>query len=209
MERAAQVLAKLGREETDKLPRYQSPRSGRVFARMTSDDNSESWGDDSPPVDLRLNRGLAHFKASRDIMSMYLFLDLQSHKFGEEAVEVAGCTLRLIPKLHALAEQYFVTLDPSDPTYPVRKKGFEALPGSFMIMVSAAFLTLGDSGNYSEGARARLLGYLEQTLPSIYRIEPVASQAEIVARLRELEASPNLTFATDRLRSLREKLQAK
>ena len=52
-------------------------------------------------------------------------------------------------------------------------------------------------------------GYLELSLPDLYRVLPAASQAEFVTRLRELEADPKLAFAKDRLHALREKLSAK
>lgn len=208
MEKAAQVLRMLGEEAPAKLPRYQSARSGAVFTRITNPDNARFFASELP-VETKLRMGMTHFNAVKEITKMYMAVDLKSNSFNVESMECLGCSLRLLAPMYATSEDFLARQDPNDPTYPARKKGFEGLSDSFMMMLNGAFLNLGDSDGYTEAARARLLGHFEQVFPDLYRVFPSKVRTEIVVRLRELEAKPSAAFAKDRLRALREKLTVK
>ena len=178
MAKAANVLAKLCQDTPAKLPRYQSPRSGAVFARITSDENRRFFANDSPPTDVSAKTGLAlaYFKAIQQIMQLYLARNLIDNAATEESIELSGCVLRMPPTFQPLVERFFAAQDPKDPTYPVRKKGFEELPNSYATMLKGAFIMFGDSRGCPEASRARLLG-----LSGTFTSRPVPRAARRVA----------------------------
>jgi hypothetical protein len=209
VEQAAKVLKAVAQDSPAKLPRYRSSRSGLVFASMTSDENCQYLRNDSLTTDAKAEMVQTHFFALNSIIKSYLARDLAGKSSCEEAFEIAGCMLRLLPQFHSILERYFASLDPNDPTNRERKTGFAKAPTTYAGIVNGALTMFSDSETCPEGSRSRLLGYLEQSLPAIYPLLPAPSQMNVTVRLAELEANPNHLFAKDRLRALREKLSVK
>lgn len=205
MEKANAVLSELVKEDPAKLPRFNSPRSGKVFARLTNPANLSIANNRSLPMDWRMSHMLSYFTAATAVAKMYLAADPRALTLGAEQLELLGSTLHAAVALAALAAELVPTLDPKDPTYPVRMKGLQGMRGGLATMVSGCLMTLTEA-QYAERDRARLLGHLEETLPRLFPHLPDGMKAELPVRLRELEADPKMNFAADRLHALRGQL---
>lgn len=72
MARAAKILRSFGERKYHQLPRYQSERSGEVFARLASPSNLDLFRNDSLPLGGRLADALNYFQAHNEIFKFYL-----------------------------------------------------------------------------------------------------------------------------------------
>ena len=97
MATAKQVLTDLAKDEPEKLPRFEHPLSGEVFARLISDETLAELGNKDADLKLRFPAGLAYNEAVKEIYKRYVFVCLAQKALTVEYVELRGCPGILIP----------------------------------------------------------------------------------------------------------------
>ena len=209
MDQARKVVSKLAGEDASKLPRYESPRSGKVFARITNPDALASFNRPELTVEERLRAVTEYANPLTGVLMVYMLADPGGQTLASEHVELFGISLRAAVLMVPLTEAYLLTIDPNDPTYPTRQIGREGMRQGLAKTINHLLKLQTETRAFTESDRGRFLSYTEETLPALYVYLPDATKTEVPGLLRDMEANPKLAFAKDRLRALREKLVAK
>ena len=90
------VLAEIERRDPLQLPRYQSDRSGAVFAQITNPENLVLHRNTSLPLEARLPMALRFTEAVNQIAKIYLSAFLKYKTGDDEMVELMGTQFRSI-----------------------------------------------------------------------------------------------------------------
>lgn len=190
MTKAAKVLAEIAVDDPARLPRYNSPKSGKVFARMTSDDNLEQLRTSKIPAALRLPSGLQFMQASSSFGKSYATGLLKRKTGGDEAAELVGLNLRIAVAMSGLAEEIVMSLDKKDPSFTKRIGGMKEVQSGLSTILQSAILQASETKALNSGATRRLLAILDETLPTLIRAVPPAVRKETLAKLREMSEKP-------------------
>lgn len=186
MSRAASALAAMAKDDAGKLPRYRSDRSGVLFARMTSLQNLEIYHNKKLSLDLRMSPALAYFDATNDVLQLYVSSFLKGVTGDGELMELIGSDLRTAVVLLGLVDEELPTIKPDDPGAAGRIAGLGKMRNGLATMTAGALTTLTEASSYRTSERARLLRYLQETLPAIVaRISPSA-QSETQVHIEAL-----------------------
>lgn len=207
MVQANEVLAKLPMDQAN-LPRYESERSGTVFARITSPQNLELFQNRSLPLEGRMPMALAYGDASNQILKLYLAAFIRHRVTDSEMVELLGSQLRMSVVNVDLANELFPTLDTNDPAYPIRLQGFEQMKRGLASVVIGALDTLIDRQTYRQTELARLANYIRETFPIIVPFLPPSARAETITRLEKLRDDPSLADFRLAMEELCDELQS-
>ena len=187
---AAKLLAVIAEKQPSSLPRADSPRSGKMFARMVAPQPY-----DGPPSSLPGRTGMAflHVSALNEMYKVYLAA-LERKATGEvEVVELLGASLRAMVRMVSLSDLDLTTLERA-PDYRERAASLAQAKAGLATMAVGAVQALGTSGGTVLGseARGRLVACLVEVVPRLpWHIPPAALQ-EIVARIGRLRAEPEI-----------------
>jgi hypothetical protein len=107
-----------------------------------------------------------------------------------------------------LADEFLPTINKDDPTYPVRLQGLEQMKRGLAGIVAGSLQTLTERDNYRESELARLVGYLEETLPLIVPRLPPGTRTETLLRLERMIGDPDLKNLQPGLGRLHSKVKA-
>jgi len=120
MARAAKVLTSLFQSDPRRLPRYRSERSGRVFDRITTAQNLQTFR--SPPLSLeqRVGRSANFLLSINQIFVLYLTSFSKRATGDSEVVELTGAVNRTTVVMVELANELLPTLKKDDPSYKDR-----------------------------------------------------------------------------------------
>jgi hypothetical protein len=202
MGRAAKALATLAKDDAGKLPRYRSERSGVLFARMTSLQNLEIYHVKKLSLDLRMSPALAYFGATNDVLQLYVSSFMNGVTGDSELMELIGSDLRTAAVLLQLVDEELPTLKQSDPKNVQRIAGLEKMRNGLATMTAGALTTLTEASSYRTSERARLLRYLQETLPKIVPHLSPAAQSETQIRIETLARDQTLKPLQPRLTEL-------
>jgi hypothetical protein len=192
MAKAASVLASVAQKEPGQLPRYQSHRSGILFARITADENLGLYRNRSLPVGQRITEALAYLESHNAIGKLYLKSYNQNATGDSELVEVYASLLRMWLTLMPLLDEFIATLDKSDPSYSVRMGGLNKVRTGLATSVSAVVETLTERQSYRTSELKRLASNMTQTLPKLLPYVPDGTRTETMVRLRSLGSDPKM-----------------
>ena len=183
---AAEALARLAESEPGHLPRFESPRSGEVFARLTTAENLKISADESLPLGVRFPQAIAHLKATSELLKVYLGSYLKKATGTGEMVELMGSQLRSTRTLLRLVDEQLPTLDPNAADYQTRMAGLDQMRHGLATMVAGVLTSASDREGLSPALRLRLVGYLDAELPAMIPYLTADSRAEAVRRLETL-----------------------
>jgi hypothetical protein len=207
MMQANKVLASLTQERAEQLPRYKSPRSGEMFARLTSTESLPSFKDRQIPLQTRLLQAVDYGDGLKEIQKKYAFAFLNHKVRDADMVELTGAFLRyLVVELDVL-DEFILTLDKDDPKYPVRMRGLAQVKLGVYQIVTGLVVTLTERDHYGSAELVRLLSYMQETLPAITPRMEASARTETVARLQQLQDDPNTKDLQPGLRELFEKVK--
>ena len=207
MASAAKVLAALASKDPGQLPRYQSPRSGKVFSRLVATpQNQELSRNKSLPLQSRLQNALGDLQATSEIMKLYLASFLNGKTSGADLIELFGGSLRSTVVAVEVFDEFIPTLKDTDPTYKARMAGVEQMKKGLAMTVSGSFDSLTEA--FDKADRLRLLEHMQETLPAIVpRLSP-ASRQEVSVRLDKMLSNTTLEEFHPGLKKLQDKLAA-
>ena len=202
MATATDVLNALALKDTGHLPRYQSERSGKAFARLTADGNLDFYRNRALPITQRLPDAIGYMQSNLQILNAYTSTVSQQAVGGSEVVELVGAQLRIAVVMIQLVNEFLPTLDKNDPTYPTRLEGLKKMRNGFAITIAGTLEMLTESHTYRTSELKRLIGYLRSTLPDILPELPAGSRAEVRVRLRSFLDDPKMQHLKPELTAL-------
>jgi hypothetical protein len=188
---ASAVLQGVSQKDSRQLPRYQSERSGEVFARLIGSP-PPLLQDRSQPVSLRVPKGLEMYDATNRLFKMYVTAHLLQLTGGSEVVEVYGAVLRRTTLMIDLVSEFVRTLDKNDPKYPVRMEGLEKWRRALAEIIDGGLIMLTEKYKYRVSERVRLASHMRETFSSIVPELTPGIRTELLARLERMTADPEL-----------------
>jgi hypothetical protein len=206
MAKAARVLADIAENDAAKLPRLDSPRSGKVFARITSDDNLDQVRAGSLPKAIRMGFGLQFMQAAISIKKTYSSGLRQEKTGGEEVAGLVGLNLRIAVALSRLVDEFASTLDKNDPALAQRLSGLKEMKSGMSTILLGALSQATESKALDSTARRSLLKSFDETLPVLIRSIPPSIRKDAVAQLKELSEKPEYAQHKMLMDSLLDKL---
>jgi hypothetical protein len=206
MSRAANALTEIAKRDPRELPRYESPKSGKVFARITSDENLDSFKKKSLPVSVRTGFALQFLQATVSIGKLYGAAALEEKAGTEETTEILGQTLRIAAVLKGLSDEVLPTLDQNDPTYATRVKGLKQMTGGLGPVLQGLLTQALANKKLTPETRTRMLRYMDKTLPDLVKVLPVKVREDLLAKLKTLSERPEFAEHQQDFQPLLEKI---
>jgi hypothetical protein len=189
MIQAQTVLAEL---DFPQLPRYKSQRSGEVFARMTSAENLKLFSDANLPIEVRTAQSRDYMLGFNQILMRYMTAFMKQEATDSELVELLGATLRSTAAQVERMYELLPSIKPDDPSYEVRMQGVEQVKRGFANVVAGALHTLKECESYRASERAKLLDYMQDTIPSIVPFLNPGSRLETIVQIEKMQEDPAL-----------------
>ena len=206
MVQAQKILASLPGGHAS-LPRYQSERSGAMFARLTSSQNLELFRNRSLPPEGRISLALNFGRASNEIFKLYLAAFIKKKVRDSEMIELLGAQLRMVVVNADLMNELAPTLDKGDPAYSARMQGFEQAKRGAASVVMGALQTFDEQQTYRQSGLERLADYVRDTFPTLVPFLPPGARAEAKATLKTMLEDPKMEPFHIALRGLSEQLE--
>ena len=204
---ANKALAALAQKEPQSLPRYQSERSGPVFARITAAENLAPFMDRSQPIGRRLVQANEFGGAANNIAKLYLEAGQRGFVGGSDMAEFLAMGLRNSVALIRLAREFIPTIQKADPKYLARMQGVATMRRGLATTFAGALMTLTERPPYSAKDLRRFLAAMQETLPLLAQELVPEHRREVVARLQALETDPRLSDLRAEVKSLSKSVQ--
>jgi hypothetical protein len=184
------IQGKLQFNHLEELPRYQSPRTGAIFARLTSVENLAYFKDKNQPLDPRFPQALNYSTGLLRILVVYVDARAKGFVGDREMVEVSGHTLRFLVVMRGLSDEFLPTLDKNDDKYANRMAALAQLKRGVNGQLTGVLDTLAASQTppnpqLSRAERLRLLGYLKETLPDLFDFLPLPDREDYARLLQK------------------------
>jgi len=184
------VLAKVVQQGPRRLPRFQSARSGAVFARMTSPGDLAAFTDRSVPLETRAPQALKYTKATQEIGKLYVNAFLKRETGDSEMLEIQAAWVRSAALLSGFVDEIEPTLKKPRPESAMRLQGLAEVKRGNTLVVQSAIMSLTETHAYRASERIRFIGHLRETLPVILpKLEP-GPRDDAVRRLDALRGNP-------------------
>jgi hypothetical protein len=199
---AERVLTTLTQDGYKALPRYHSPRSGTIFARLTSVENLLRFRNKALPLHSRFYDAQDYCESFSHIALMYLAAFQNTDVRDSEVVEVMGALFRIAVVLCEMVDEVLPLLDPDAPTYDARMKGLATMERGLAKVVVGGLDLLDEAAHNRAGARGRLLAYMQETFPILVpHLAPEARDAAI-RRMEQMQESDALRVLQPQLDEL-------
>ena len=204
--KAVRVLKSLAATTPEKLPRYQSERSGELFSRMTSTKNLEQFRDRQVALQERFPQMLGYYDAINQILKVYLTAFQAERVSDSDLLGLMGNMMHASVVMLDVVDEFLPTLDKNDPKYEVRMRGLNQMKNGMAQVVTGGLLTLTERSFYRTSELRRLIGVFQETMPLIVSRLTPQSQADVLMRLEKMQADTTLTDLQPDLRKLQEKI---
>ena len=183
------VLATVTRKGPGRLPRFQSQRSGALFARMTSAGNLASMMNPSVPRETRYQQAMQYTLATEGILKLYVEAFFKRETGDSEVLEMQAATLGVGLLLLRLIDEIEPELKKGGPMSATRLQGVSHVRQGNLRMVRGAITSLTEARAYRTSERIRFIGRLQETVPAIVsKLEP-GQRAEVVRWLDSLRGT--------------------
>ncbi len=190
---AVEALTRIANVEYKGLPRYQSPNSAALFARLTSPDNFNACKDKNTPITDRMTLSLSVYSSINTAASLYSKASRANSVSTTDLLELLNIEIQSYAVLFDNIEELETTLNPDDPTSAARIKTFElskiALTQAFIGILAVPM----SHENFNTQDIKRLLASTQKTMALLYPRLMDESRPLILRRLNTLKKSS--TFA--------------
>lgn len=205
---AAKTLSDIAEQGFEKLPRYQSKKSGEFFARITSPENLNMYKNRTLPLDTRLGQSLNFIGGGGETLKVYLYGFLNNKIGADEIIELMGLQLRTIVVSLELVDEFAPTIKKDDPSYATRMQGFDRMKSGLATIVAGTMQTLTERQAYNSTELVRLVGYMKETFPSIVSRLAPGVQQETLVKLETMQKDPGMKDLQPGLTDLYNKVNA-
>ena len=203
MATVSRLITEISKRDSGQLPRFGSPKSGTVFARMTNKENLELFRNPTVPLEARLPLALQFMQAANGVNAAYLLGLVRQTTGDDEMTEITGLMLRVAVMMIELMDEFLPSLDKNDPTYPVRMDGMKKMKSGMANMMQGAIQQISEPGTWSREPLRRHIAYIDETFPVIIKSVSSGVRKETLVRLNSLSADKGFG---DNLAAFREML---
>jgi hypothetical protein len=206
--KAQSVLAEVADKGARHLPRYESEKSGAVFARLISTDSLKTFVDPASPLGGRLVGVATYSEAFGKLLQIY-FNALQAQQVdGREMLELSETSYRVMNAMMQVFEQTVSSAEPDNPALPAFTASLDQLRAAMGAAAVSAPLLVKEGKLYRPADLEGYLAALEEILPEMVRGANPASRPQISDTIQVLENDPTLVEYKPGLEKLRAKVQA-
>ncbi len=200
---AAVQLRALVQKNPTQLPRYGSARSGKVFARLTSNDNLNALRNAALPLSIRLPALAEYLQGLNDVIRLYVDESKQRHVSGNEVAELYGTRLKAYRSTMELVDAFMQHLGTADPSHQERVAAIEKMRHELAATLGEVIGSLSEPRRFGLAARRRLVDHCSETFPVLVSRLPVVSREELLRQLNDANASPHLANLQPQLNRLK------
>lgn len=187
--RAHQILAALAKSDPRGLPRFGSPQSGKVFARLTAPENFDPIADKTVALEQRYARytGYAPFL---DIVRLYMKAnDAKLGAFDSELLELYAQLLRLHLAGAHWGEDFLASIPANDPTRPQRLRAVAERRSAGAQLIRDPSLKAFSNPAFRKTELRRFAQTLQTIVPAFAVFCPAETRTAIATDLKELESA--------------------
>jgi len=184
---AVRVLKSIAQKDARKLPRHKSQNSWKLFDRISSRDNLAAMLNQNFPLNTRFPLAIGYMDGVKQAMIIYFDPLTRGINLDAETVELMGLTLRLAQEVTRMGNEFMASIPKDDPKLLVRQEGFARMKDGLVTTFDGAIISLGEANVYRLPTRIRLCGYVQETLPSVFREFPATVQTELPLRLKRMQ----------------------
>lgn len=206
--RAVKLLAALAKDHPEQLPRYQSNKSGAMYARLTSPDNLAACRD--PEMDLadRTQICVKWHAAHVQLFDIYYAAFEKGQVRDSEMVDIDGALMRNVVLTVDFWEEMAPTLDPNEEDYIVGMKHYETAQYATKGMMEGGLQALTEQHLYRKGELLRLIAHMDETFPAMIVRVPKSLRAEVMQKLADYQTKPSMSKFQPALGQLLQNTQA-
>ncbi len=190
-EAARQALLALARKDPRRLPHHRSTQSAAVIERLCDQENLGLIRNSSLPVQPRFRESLDLLGAHNAICKIYLQAQVRDPRYVADLLRMQSFSLYAVAAQLDLCDQFTRTLDPRDPSYPVRIEGLAKMKRGLAIMVRGILLTLVENKGRDLETRRILANSFADVYPTIAVSLLPLSRKELDTRVAELVIAEN------------------
>ncbi len=180
-DQALTVLRDATTDHRERLPRFQGPKSGAVFAKLIADLPDDSGN----PIADRFAAHVQHYGAVNQISKLYMQNALDAPT--REWIELMGSIMREAAMLSTSADAFMATIPADDPSREARLDGLAKMRDGYGMMLLGSLLVT-DQLRVPEADRVALAEHVAVAMPTLFRVAPAATQAQLretLGKLRE------------------------
>ena len=205
-DQALAFFQQLATTDPTTLPRFRSPRSGELFARLTSSQNISDLRNEVLPLNYRLSAEAEMARRSVTLFMVYLRASKPGAVFDSEIIEGMRFQLELTSIICRDADRFAATLNKLDLSYPKRMEGLAQVKQGAAKSVDGLLRSLEERSAFRPQTVVTLAQYLNENLPPILAHLPKASIQDVPGRVRVLRNSEEDPVARATLSELLSKL---
>jgi hypothetical protein len=172
------------------FPRYESKRSGAVFARLTSAQNLDRYRDKNLPLRERLDVATSYLVNFTTIHELYTQAMVQQAVGDSEMVEIAGFYLELAVWWKSLVDESLQGAK-DDPDRKRQDESADQARKGWGTMIAIAADAVASKELYRASERLRLLATMKKTVPSLYTALPADARKDLRQRLQKMSQDPD------------------
>ena len=127
MAKAQSVLAEVAQKGAEHLPRYESDKSGAVFARLISTDSLKTFVDPALPLGGRVIGVAVYSEAVGKLLQIYFNALKAEQVDGRDMLELSEASYHVMNSMMQVFEQTAGAADPSNPALSAFAAGLDQL----------------------------------------------------------------------------------
>jgi hypothetical protein len=186
METVAKVLAAIGKEHPEQLPRIRSKKSGKVFARLADTQSIDQLVKQAAEKDLReAAQRLGHLLGICDAYAIGLAKRAEG---AEEFCELYGALVHSFVRVAPLADRRHPDVS-AERRLKLQQRIGENVTKFFM---NGVLLAVDNEFRLSDSLRVRLLNHLIRDFPTVASRVSIRDRAKILSKVNQGLADPDM-----------------
>jgi hypothetical protein len=198
--RAAQILTIIASEDASRLPRYQSPRSGALFARLSARENVDAIHSLTAFEQLRPLGELA--SGLNAVLLIYIQAARRGQVFDEELAGLTAAVCHETAMMLQVAGEVLQSGLANEAGRQQIEQGYHEVIGGAGDVVAGAITTFAERATYRLQARVRFAQLIDADLPTIAAGLPPDERRYSRARLTQVASQEPDASLGNALRTL-------
>jgi hypothetical protein len=183
--RAVDKLAELDSGEACTLPRYESPNSGKLFARLCEVKDSDNLTNKDLALNLRVPDGIQRMLASSKLLNLYVARQQKQQVSDRDVVEITGAVVNVMARFARLVNE-IPKLEETDPNFAKQQQGRQRFESGNTQTLDGLLQMLGETEKHALPARQRLLELCEEPFVALFSNATPVGRKELAIKLREM-----------------------
>lgn len=183
---ASGVLSDVGLADPAQLPRFESARSGAIFARLIDPQNYAVLDAPGLGAEERMAHATGILSAFRTLAYIYLHAISEGVDLDREMAELTGFGLEVVWRSFRLLDALAAGMSKNDPDFAQRVEGIVTFKSGLNEIVGGSVGSLGQREVFGTQARRQLARHLQRLLPRIVVFLPPVQRTDTQMLLQTL-----------------------